>query len=62
MFPATRGASFAFEEAFVCGDRATARWRFGWTDDDCKPGYVRGADVMCGRDGRISEKFSYVKG
>ncbi len=62
MFTTTRDASFTFEEAFVCGDRATARWRFGWTEDDGNPGHVRGADVMRVRDGRICEKFSYVKG
>lgn len=62
MFTATRGASFTFEEAFVSGDRATARWHFGWTNDDGSGGNVRGADVMRVRDGKVAEKFSYVKG
>lgn len=62
MFAATRDASFTVEEAFVCGDRATARWRIGWTDDGGRPGHVRGADVMRIRDGRVAEKLSYVKG
>lgn len=62
MFSTTRDASFTFEEAFVCGHRATARWRFGWTDEDGRPGHVRGADVMLVRDGLVAEKLSYVKG
>jgi uncharacterized protein (TIGR03086 family) len=62
MFSATRDPSFTFEEAFVSGDRATARWRFGWTGDDGTPGHVRGADVMRVRDGKVVEKLSYVKG
>lgn len=62
MFEVTRDASFTFEEAFVSGDRATARWRFAWTDDAGQPGHIRGADVMRVRDGQVAEKFSYVKG
>jgi uncharacterized protein (TIGR03086 family) len=62
MFRATREASFTFEEAFVTGDRATARWRFSWTNDDGSAGHVRGVDVIQVVHGRISEKFSYVKG
>ena len=62
MFSGTTDAEFRFEEAFVSGDRATARWRFSWTNDDGSRGHVRGADVMLVRDGRIAETFSYVKG
>lgn len=62
MFRDTRDASFTFEEAFVDGERATARWTFAWRNEDGSPGHVRGADVMRVRDGRIAEKFSYVKG
>ena len=54
--------SFTFEEAFVSGDRATARWRFAWTNDDGSAGHVRGVDVIRVADGRIAEKLSYVKG
>jgi uncharacterized protein (TIGR03086 family) len=61
-FHDTKDASFTFEEAFVSGDRATARWVFSWTDDDGSAGHVRGADVMRVRDGKIAEKYSYVKG
>jgi hypothetical protein len=38
------------------------RWRFEWTEDDGSPGHVRGVDVLRFRDGRVSEKLSYVKG
>lgn len=62
MAAATRDASFTFEEVVVAGDRATARWRFGWTNDDGSPGHVRGVDVIRVADGRIAEKLSYVKG
>jgi ketosteroid isomerase-like protein len=46
----------------VSGDRATARWVFAWTNDDGSAGHVRGVDVIRVRDGKIAEKFSYVKG
>ncbi len=62
MFAATRDASFAFEEAFVSGDRATARWRFAWTNEDGSAGHVRGVDVIRVADGKVAEKLSYVKG
>jgi ketosteroid isomerase-like protein len=62
MFAATRDASFVFEEAFVSGDRATARWTFSWTGEDGAPGHVRGVDVMRVADGKVAEKYSYVKG
>jgi uncharacterized protein (TIGR03086 family) len=62
MFTGTRDASFTFEESFVHGDRASARWVFAWTNDDGTPGHIRGVDVIRVADGRIAEKLSYVKG
>lgn len=62
MFRDTRDAEFRFEEAFVSGDRATARWTFSWANDDGSRGHVRGADVMRVCDDRVVEKLSYVKG
>ena len=61
LFGETKDAAFTEEESFVCGDRAVLRWRFDWTGDD-GPGHVRGADVLRFRDGKVSEKLSYVKG
>jgi ketosteroid isomerase-like protein len=62
MFDGTRDASFTFEESFVGGDRASARWVFAWTNDDGSPGHIRGVDAIKVRDGQIAEKLSYVKG
>jgi ketosteroid isomerase-like protein len=62
MFRDTRDASFSFEEVFVSGDRATARWVFSWTNEDGSPGHIRGTDVIRVRAGLVAEKLSYVKG
>jgi uncharacterized protein (TIGR03086 family) len=62
LFAHTREASFTEEEVVVCGDRAVVRWRYSWLNEDDSPGHVRGVDVMRLRDGRITEKLSYVKG
>jgi uncharacterized protein (TIGR03086 family) len=62
MDAGTREPEFRFEEVVVAGDRATARWRFGWTNVDGSPGHVRGVDVIRVADGQIAEKLSYVKG
>jgi hypothetical protein len=35
------------------------RWIFRWDDQG---GHVRGLDVMKVRDGKVAEKFAYVKG
>jgi uncharacterized protein (TIGR03086 family) len=62
LFAGTPDAAFSEEESFVSGDRAVVRWTFTWTNPDGSPGHVRGVDVMRLRDGKIAEKFSYVKG
>ena len=48
---------FEPEETFSLDDRVVQRWRYTWSD-----GHVRGVDVYRVRDGKVSEKFSYVKG
>ena len=50
-------AYFEAEDAFTAGDRYVQLWRYDWRD-----GHVRGVDVFLVRDGRVAEKFSYVKG
>lgn len=50
-------ASFEEEELIACDDRCVVRWRYLWGE-----GHVRGVDVMRVRDGKVSEKLSYVKG
>jgi uncharacterized protein (TIGR03086 family) len=62
MFDGSSGARFEEEELFVAGDRGVLCWRYSWTDADGAPGHVRGVDVLRLRDGRICEKWSYVKG
>jgi uncharacterized protein (TIGR03086 family) len=59
---ATPGMAFVEEESYVQGDRATVRWRYEWHPPDGTSGHVRGVDVMRFRDGKVCEKFSYVKG
>jgi hypothetical protein len=55
-------AHFDLEEIFAAGDRATQLWRYTWVDSDGKTGHVRGVDVFRVRDGKVAEKFAYVKG
>ena len=50
-------ARFEAEETFSAGDRVVQLWRYTWSS-----GHVRGVDVYRVRDGRIVEKYSYVKG
>jgi ketosteroid isomerase-like protein len=45
------------EDTFSAGGRVVQLWRYTWAD-----GHVRGVDVMRVRDGKVAEKFSYVKG
>jgi len=48
---------FEAEETFSAGDRVVQRWRYDWDG-----GHVRGVDLFKVRDGKITEKLSYVKG
>jgi ketosteroid isomerase-like protein len=50
-------ASFTTEDMFVDNDRVLTRWRYEWGE-----GHVRGVDVIRVRNGKVAEKFSYVKG
>ena len=50
-------AVFEEEELIACNDRCIVRWRYSWGE-----GHVRGVDVTRVRDGKVSEKLSYVKG
>ncbi len=55
-------AHFEIEELFAAGDRATQRWRYTWVDSHGVGGHIRGVDVFRVRDGKVAEKFAYVKG
>jgi ketosteroid isomerase-like protein len=48
---------FEPEETFAAGDRVVQLWRYSWDG-----GHVRGVDVFRVREGKVAEKFSYVKG
>jgi ketosteroid isomerase-like protein len=50
-------AHFDAEETFAAGDRVVQLWTYSWDG-----GHVRGVDVIKVREGKVSEKFSYVKG
>jgi hypothetical protein len=45
------------EETFTSGERVVQRWVYNWGD-----GHVRGVDLFQVRDGKVTEKRSYVKG
>ena len=62
LFRSTPDARFTLEEIFAAGDRCAQRWRYDFTDDDGRPGHIRGVDILRVRDGKVAEKFSYVKG
>lgn len=57
FFAESPNARFETEDQFAVGDRACVRWRYSWGD-----GHIRGVDVFRIRDGKVSEKLSYVKG
>ena len=49
---------FVGEELIAAGpDAAVGRWTYHWAD-----GHIRGMDLFRVRDGKVSEKLSYVKG
>lgn len=49
---------FETEDAHAAGpDAAVVRWTYHWAD-----GHVRGIDLFTMRDGKVSGKYSYVKG
>jgi ketosteroid isomerase-like protein len=57
--PGNRSSTIHFdgEELVLLGDRAVQTWSYRWAD-----GHVRGVDIFKVRDGKVAEKFSYVKG
>jgi ketosteroid isomerase-like protein len=62
LYASSTEAAFDWEEVLACGDRAVVRWTYHWRSADGTPGHVRGVDVLRVRDGKVSEKLSYVKG
>jgi steroid delta-isomerase-like uncharacterized protein len=62
FFESSPDAQIEIEEIFFCNDRGFQRWVYRWSDSRSVAGYIRGVDVFRFQDGKISEKFSYVKG
>ena len=62
FFRSTPTAHFDSEDVIATGDRCVVQWRFTWKNDDGSTGSVRGVDVLRVRDGKVAEKFAYVKG
>lgn len=62
FFRESPNAHIEIEEIFGMGLRCVMRWRYDWEDADGNKGHVRGVDVYHIKEGRIAEKFSYVKG
>jgi ketosteroid isomerase-like protein len=62
FFGASPHAAFETEEIFAAGDRCVVRWRYRWIDQNGKHGHIRGVDVFRVREGKVAEKFAYVKG
>jgi ketosteroid isomerase-like protein len=54
-------AKFETEEIFAAGDRCVVLWIYRKTRDG-QPWHLRGVDVFKVRNGKVAEKFSYVKG
>jgi len=61
FFTANPDAHFEVEDMIVAGDRCVVRWIYHKTKEG-KPWHLRGVDVFRVRDGKVSEKLSYVKG
>ena len=62
LLRASPSAHFETEELFASGDRCITRWRYRYSNADGSTGHIRGADIFRVRDGKVAEKFSYVKG
>jgi ketosteroid isomerase-like protein len=57
LFRNAPSARFDAEEIITTDDRCVVRWRYSFDG-----GHIRGVDVLRVRDGKVAEKFAYVKG
>ena len=62
LFRATPSAHFDGEDVIAAGDRCTVCWVYRFDKEDPAAGHIRGVDVFRVRDGKVAEKFAYVKG
>ena len=61
FFLVDQDQTISIEEIFALSNRCVMRWVYRWNDSGIV-GHVRGVDIYSLREGRISEKLSYVKG
>lgn len=61
FFAANPDAHFETEDMIVAGNRCVVRWIYRKTKEG-KPWHLRGVDVFKVENGKVAEKFSYVKG
>lgn len=61
MFANSPDAYFEAEEVFATGDRCVVRWIYRKTKEG-KSWHLRGVDVIKVTNGKLAEKFAYVKG
>ncbi|HMN28655.1 MAG TPA: nuclear transport factor 2 family protein [Caldilineaceae bacterium] len=62
FFSSSPHATFETEDIFAGGERGVVCWLYRWVEQDGTRGHVRGVDVFRVRDGKVAEKFAYVKG
>jgi ketosteroid isomerase-like protein len=62
FFSSSPDSNFQSEEMITLGDRCVVRWRYDWTNTAGESGHIRGVDILRVRDGKVAEKFAYVKG
>jgi cation diffusion facilitator family transporter len=62
FFASSPDARFDGEDVIVAGDRCVVQWVYTWTNGDGSASSLRGVDVLRVRDGKVAEKFAYVKG
>ncbi|MCE7980160.1 MAG: nuclear transport factor 2 family protein [Caldilinea sp. CFX5] len=62
FFAASPHAIFETADIFAAEDRCVVRWLYRWVAADGSRGHIRGVDVFRVRDGKVAEKFAYVKG
>ena len=62
LFASTPDAHFDTEDMFTVNDRCAVRWRYTYTDANGQAGHIRGVDMFRVRNGKVAEKFAYVKG
>jgi ketosteroid isomerase-like protein len=61
FFAANPDAFFEAEEIFAAGNRCVVRWVYRKTKEG-RPWHLRGVDIFKIENGKVAEKYAYVKG